>query len=260
MPQPSLAGRRSRSDPRARCRFLFHRDESGSAGGSCPSAGVSALRPTGGEVEQVTGGVYVPVLLVPAVLARVSALLEGQLGFHCPAGRARFRTREPAVRRDQRPAVPRGLVAEHPPGLAEPLVGDRAGELPVTGHPGHVQVLGHDRLVPARQVRRRLVQCVRADVRDAGVNPGEARGRLPRVRRALLPAGVRTAGAAQFPHTRAERLRAVSGNRAPLIVHPGQQGLNAEVDTHGRPGPGMRLRHVPPGFDRERHEPPLSGP
>src|SRR5215472_15036638 len=78
--------------PFAGAGFLFHGDVPGGAGSYCPSAGVYPLRPTGGELEQVDGG---------------------------------------------------------------------------------VQVLGRDRLVIAGQRGRRLVQRVRADAGDPGVNPGE---------------------------------------------------------------------------------------
>src|SRR5579862_8649039 len=92
--------------------FLFHRVPPGVTGSCGPSAGVYALRPTGGEVKQVTGRVDVPVPGVPAVLAGIGAFLEGQLGFHSPACGARLGTWvEPAGQDDPAP-VPCRLVGE----------------------------------------------------------------------------------------------------------------------------------------------------
>ena len=54
--------------------FLFHRDVPRQARSYGPSAGVYALRPTGGELEQVTGRVHVPVLTVSALFAAEHAL------------------------------------------------------------------------------------------------------------------------------------------------------------------------------------------
>src|SRR5258708_715054 len=62
--------------------FLVRWRLPGNAGAYAASAGVLALRPTGGEVEQVTGGVHIPVDEEAARLARVLPLGQGQLGFH----------------------------------------------------------------------------------------------------------------------------------------------------------------------------------
>ena len=52
--------------------------------------------------------------------------------------------------------------------------GQGAGEPAIASHAGHVQVLGHHRLITPCQAGGRLVQRVRADVHDAGVNAGGA--------------------------------------------------------------------------------------
>ena len=49
--------------------------------------------------------------------------------------------------------MPGGLVGQHPPGRPEPLIREGAGEAPVAGHPGHVQVLGDDRFVAGGEHR-----------------------------------------------------------------------------------------------------------
>src|SRR5690349_10391534 len=109
-------------------RFLLHGDLPGQAGSYGPSAGVLALRPTGGELEQVTGRVDVPVDDQAARRAGEHALGERQAWLSPSARRAGLGTGEPAVRGDQRPAFPFGLVCEHPPRLAETLVGHGTGE------------------------------------------------------------------------------------------------------------------------------------
>src|ERR1022692_1556746 len=64
--------------------FLFRWLLPGAAGSCAASGGVLGLRPTGGEVHQVTCGVDVPVQVQAAVLAVVGALGQGQLGGRAP--------------------------------------------------------------------------------------------------------------------------------------------------------------------------------
>ena len=108
--------------------FLLRPAAPGEAGSYLRSTGVLALRPTDGEVEQVTCGVLVPVYDQAARLAQVRPLGQGQFGFHRTATRARPGTWAEPASRDQLAAVPGGLAGEHPPGFPEASVGDGAGE------------------------------------------------------------------------------------------------------------------------------------
>ena len=74
-------------------------------------------RPTGGtgdghEGRQVECCIVVPVDDQAAALAVVTALGQGQLGFHCLAPRARFRRWVPAVGDHECCPIPLGLVSE----------------------------------------------------------------------------------------------------------------------------------------------------
>ncbi len=218
--------------------FLVHRDEPGEAGSYSPSAGVLALRPTDGELEQIPRRVHVPAGDQAARGACIRPLGQEQLGFHRSASRARLAGGEPAVSQDQPAAVPSGLVGQHPPGLAEALIGDGAGKPPVPGHPCHVQVLGGNRLVPGRQFAGGLVQRISPDVRHASVDAGEGSGMLTAVSRAARLTGMRAAGPPQLPQRSPKRLRAADSQDLPSVVYARQQDLNPQVNADSRAGPG----------------------
>ena len=55
-----------------------------------------------------------------ALVARIDALIEGELGFHAPTMRTRLRRRVPPVREHQSAAVPDRLVLNHSSELTEP--------------------------------------------------------------------------------------------------------------------------------------------
>jgi len=178
--------------------FLFLWDLPRGARSCGPSAGVSALGPTGREVEQVSGRVDVPVDDQAAPPATENALRQGELGFRLAAAGAGLAGREPAVGDDQPSAVPGCLVGEHAPRLAEPLVGDRAGQAAVAGHPGHVQVLGDHGLVPAAQrwfVRRWRTGCGHCRPAACGRACGRARACGPRRSAAASPTRARSGSA-----------------------------------------------------------------
>ena len=130
--------------------FLFHRPMPVRDGSYLGSAGVYALRPTGGEPEQVPRGVHITVHISPHASQVNVRSASVRLGFHHPhaehvlelgtSGRRR------SAARRSRPSCSRASAAP-----AEPLVGHGAGEPPVARHARHVQVLGHDRLVPGRR-------------------------------------------------------------------------------------------------------------
>src|SRR5207247_5542496 len=98
-----------------------HRPVPVSDGSYLGSAGVYALRPTGGEPEQVPRGVHIPVHHQSARLADENPLRERQAWLSPPARGARLGTRIPAVGDDKLAAVPGCLVAEHPPRDADSL-------------------------------------------------------------------------------------------------------------------------------------------
>src|SRR6266568_6753316 len=116
---------------------LFHRPVPVRDGSYLGSAGVYALRPTGGEPEQVPRGVHIPVHHQSARLAGENPLRERQAWLSPPARRARPGTGIPAVSDKKLAAVPGRLVAEHPPRRAEPLVGHGASQPPVGEHARH---------------------------------------------------------------------------------------------------------------------------
>src|SRR5258708_39833166 len=122
----------------------------GSAGVSTwwcgPGCSGARDRREGGEVAC---GVDVPVEDQAAVLAGEDPDAEGQLGFHCLAGRAGLAAGGPPVGDDQAAAVPPGLVVELPPDFAEGGAGQMPGPLRVAQHPADVEVLDHDRPVGA---------------------------------------------------------------------------------------------------------------
>jgi hypothetical protein len=92
---------------------------------------------------------------------------QAQLGFHHTASRACLRGGEPAVRNNERPAVPNGLVGELAADLTEPGIGYDARQPAVLDHAGDVQVLHNDGAVLAGQSRRELMDRIRSQVRGA---------------------------------------------------------------------------------------------
>src|SRR5690348_16152506 len=86
--------------------FLLRRDAPGHAGAYRPSAGVYPLRPTGGELEQVTRRVDIPIDNQATLIAAMGALGQGQLGFRRTAARAHLGRREEAASHNELAAVP----------------------------------------------------------------------------------------------------------------------------------------------------------
>ena len=154
-----------------------------------------------------------PGLTVPPQAFRLSAPLAARL--------SRLRPRAPSR-------------CEHPPRLAETLIGHGPGELPVGDHARDVQVFDHDRLVPGRECGGGLVQRVRADVRGFSVQPGELGRRPTAVRRPGPLAGMAAGRAAPPPQGDAERFAPATSINRPRSSTPVSR--SDAIDADRRPG------------------------
>src|SRR5260370_38406636 len=85
--------------------FLLHPAVPGAAGSYPRSAGVYPLRPTGGELEQVTRGIHVPVQDQAARLAGEDPLSETEAWLSPSALRANPGRGVPPSRSDQAAAI-----------------------------------------------------------------------------------------------------------------------------------------------------------
>jgi hypothetical protein len=180
---------------------------------------------------------HVPVDDQAASLAREDALIQGQLGFHHPTGRAGLQARKESVGDDEPAATPAGLVAELPAQLTEGTV-SKAFE-PTSGGPDEAGFVG----CPA--------------VGDPGMEPRESPRALPPVGRALLLAAVRATGSAQPPERRPQWPRSRDLDHPPTMVHGGHQGFETDIDPDRRPRSGMPIGDVTVDLHRERHGPAL---
>ncbi|MCY1184357.1 hypothetical protein D9M73_250450 [compost metagenome] len=77
------------------------------------------------------------------------------------------------------------LVLQLPPHLEKAHVGDRTRQMPVFHHAAHVQIFNADGMEAARQVRRELVQGIRADGGDASMQLRQLCLRLATIGRSL---------------------------------------------------------------------------
>ncbi len=170
----------------------------GSAG-VCPVTG-TGFRPTGGtcrELEQIDRGIHVPTEHQAARLTAERPLGKRQAWLSPAASRTGLARRIPPIGGDQLPAMPGGLVAEHPPRRAKALICNGPGKSPIGQHASEVKILGRHGLVTAGKVSGCFVQRVSADVHDLSMYHGQALGRLPAVSRATNPTRMHPTGTAQ---------------------------------------------------------------
>jgi hypothetical protein len=93
-----------------------------------------------------------------------------------PARRAGLGAGMPAIRYGDLAAVALGLVLQHGSELSPARTADGTGQMPVTDHAGHIQVLHGDHVEPAHQARTGLVQEVPAGVGHPGMRAGDLNG------------------------------------------------------------------------------------
>jgi hypothetical protein len=100
---------------------------------------------------------------------------------------------------------PTGFVLDLTPQLTHPDTRDVASEATVSDHAGDIEVVDHDRAVPAYQAGGEFVQAVAARVGDSGVQAGDTQSSRPRGHSEHEPAsGVAhscRAHSASFTHT-----------------------------------------------------------
>ena len=77
---------------------------------------------------------------------------EGQFGFHCCTGRACLRRRIETVDRDQTCATVVAFGGQDLAELAERDVGESAGQRPIVGHPGNIEVFDDHGVEPASEL------------------------------------------------------------------------------------------------------------
>lgn len=92
-----------------------------------------------------------------------------------PASRTRLAARVEPICHNDLPAAHHRLVFQLPTELEEAHIGDGAGQMAVPHHAAHVQVLNANGVESAREVRRELVQGVRTDRGNAGMQPRQLR-------------------------------------------------------------------------------------
>lgn len=124
--------------------------------------------------HDVDCGVEIAVDGETADVAAVRTHGERQLGFHCPARRARLAGRIEAVHHMQGNAGPRALVLELAAKLTERCVLDGLGEAVACHHSRHAQVLDRDFRVASGETCRELLEVVAALVGDAGMDALDA--------------------------------------------------------------------------------------
>ena len=243
MPQPPVAGRRSRSHPQMRCRVPVSAGRARRRPGlTVPPQAFTPLRPTGGEVPSRLRAAFTSRSRTRPHASQVNVRSASvRLGFRHPHAEHVLRTWVPAVSHDEPPAVPGGSCR---PSIRRacpnPWSATARARRRLRGYPGHVQVFRHDGLMPGG--RGQPWPC-------AGHRPG----RSPRGH-GCGRAGPRSFAGSRCPWPLREcarlarrslrsdapqRLRPGCGDDAPRVVDPGQQRLDAEVDADHRPGPGM---------------------
>ena len=248
--QPGLAARRSRSGPGGRGRV----PGSPAAARRCrvlrSPAGVLALRPTGGERAQVACRVRVPVQVQGRSDRSGRCARTGPAWFSPRRSPSRSCWMGTTASQDERPAVPRRFVAEHPPGLPGALVGDRAGEPVVAGRRGQVprhrsgRGRRHRRSTPAGRgrVRRRAPATACAGHRRtgrAGMRRSLARRRSRR-RGSSWAAGASARTCPGVPAVAAPVSRVLMPRSTP-ITEPGRACRGSLVNLDGeRPNTAAR--------------------
>lgn len=191
--------------------------------------------------------VHVPVVVVPAPGTPPPTHVQRQAVDPRSAGRAGLARRKPPIDGDHIASVPLRLVLQHGPELRPTRVGDRSRQGPVPQHPGHVEVLDHDRLVLTNEPSGDLVEVVAPSVGD----PGDSAA-------GLVPVGRSSGLAGEAPLGGGE-----PGVIVPLVPRVGdllagrerEQCRDPDIDTDGgRDGHVVRDR----GLDQDRHEPASS--
>ena len=155
------------------------------------SAGIARGAPGYGKTcrQDILRRVHIPV--VPGAAGRARPVPDGQTQFReqVPARRAGLRTRIPAVDYNQFAPVAFALVLKLAAELAPAAGADRAGQLPVAHHPGHVQVFDYDHVVLADEAGAGTVQEIGPRVADLAMGAGDFGRGLGPVGRSFPAAG-----------------------------------------------------------------------
>lgn len=118
------------------------------------------------KLKDIFCRVLVAVVMCSALHAIELPHVERHRLVDVPARRTPLGRREEAVGNADFFSIPACLVFKHPAKLAEAGACDVLGELPVSDHPAHVQILDGDHIELADESRRELIERVLTAVRD----------------------------------------------------------------------------------------------
>src|SRR5579862_8253666 len=140
-------------------------------------------------LQKVPSRVQVAVMPDSTVRARPLPLPKSQRLEHQSAHRASLRARIEPVDLHEGAPIPLSLVLELSDELREGRVGEGSGEASIAKHPGHVEVLHHERLVFAHEGGRDLVVPVVSAIPNPGMGPSQSSPGLFTAIGAPLPPG-----------------------------------------------------------------------
>lgn len=197
--------------------------------------------------QKILRRVYVAVVLCTALLASPRAHAQTHCVAHVSANAAAFAGRVEPVHHDQLFFVPPALVVQKRSERREPGICNVFGKPLVFRHACHVQILDADDIEATHQIRRGLVQVVKARIRDACFQTRDASSRT-------LASAASPASSRQRPLRTRQllfELPQMAGVCDSLLVRQNRQVQKAQVYTNTSPSLGERCDGL---FDHEGYE------